>query len=212
MSTLPLGFPLPLSEKYRPATIGAFIGLEKQRKILSAFAKRPVSCAWLLHGDSGLGKTSLALALAEEMQAELHLIPSQKCNAEAINEARRMCQYAPMFGKQWHLVLADEIDSASQAAQLALLSKLDSTDSAPSTVWVFTSNNCERLEKRFLSRCRVMEFSNYGMRSDLAVFLADIWRKETGKEGTLNFERIAKDSNSNVREALQVLEMELLAA
>lgn len=211
-SQIQFGFPLPLAEKYRPRTIQDFIGLEKQRKVLSAFAKRPVSCAWLLHGGSGLGKTSMALALFEEMQAEVHMVPSQKCNIQAIEDVRRICQYAPMFGKNWHGVLVDEIDSASAAAQLALLSKLDSTDPAPSTVWVFTSNNCERLEKRFLSRCRVMEFSNYGLRSDLAEFLARIWKQETGSDGSLNFERLAKESNSNVREALQALEIELLAA
>ena len=101
MSTLPLAFPMPLSEKYRPKTISAFIGLEKQRKILSAFAQRPCSCAWLLHGDSGLGKTSLALALAEEMHAELHLIPSQKCNVDAINEVRRITRTCAKRCKFW---------------------------------------------------------------------------------------------------------------
>jgi len=207
-----LAFPVSLSEKYRPRTLAGFVGLEKQKKVLSAFAKRPCSCAWLLHGGSGLGKTSMALALAEEMRAELHLIPSQKCNLEAIESVRRMCQYAPMYGKNWHEVLVDEIDSASPAAQLSLLSKLDATDPAPMTVWVFTSNNCDKLEKRFLSRCRVMEFSNYGLRSDLAEFLAEVWKAETGKEGTLDWTRIAKDANSNVREALQALDIELLAA
>jgi len=207
-----LGFPQPLAEKYRPRRIENFIGLEKQRKVLSAFAKRPVSCAWIFVGGSGLGKTTMAQALAEEMQAEVHLIPSQKCNVQAIEDVRRMCQYAPMFGKNWHFVLADEIDSASTAAQLQLLSKLDSTDPAPNTVWVFTSNDVERLEKRFLSRCRVLEFSNYGLRGDLASFLAEVWKAETGKEGTLDWTRIAKDANSNVREALQHLEIELLAA
>ena len=100
----------------------------------------------------------------------------------------------------------------SNAAQLALLSKLDSTAAAPATIWVFTANDCERLEKRFLSRCRVLEFSSYGMRSDLARYLAEVWKSETGTDGTLNFERIAKDSENNVRNALQVLEIELLAA
>jgi len=205
-------FPQPLTEKYRPHSLSGFVGLEKQKKVLSAFAKNPRPCAWLFVGGSGLGKTSMGLALFEEMQAELHLIPSQKCNVQAIEDVRRMCQYAPMFGKHWHGVLADEIDSASPAAQLGLLSKLDATDPAPSTVWVFTSNNLDRLEKRFLSRCLVMEFSNYGLRGDLATFLAEVWKAETGKDGTLDFTRIAKDSNSNVREALSVLEIELLAA
>jgi hypothetical protein len=60
-----LGFPQPLAEKYRPKSIGEFIGLEKQKKVLAAFAKRPVSCAWLLLGPSGLGKSTMAMALAE---------------------------------------------------------------------------------------------------------------------------------------------------
>ena len=38
-----------------------------------------------------------------------------------------MCQYVPLTGG-FHFVLIDEVDSASKAAQLALLSKLDSTD------------------------------------------------------------------------------------
>jgi replication-associated recombination protein RarA len=98
------------------------------------------------------------------------------------------------------------------AGQLALLSKLDSTDPAPNTIWVFTANDCERLEKRFLSRCRVLEFSSYGMRSELAKYLADVWKAETGTDGTIDFERIAKDSTNNVRDALNTLEVELLAA
>ena len=207
-----LGFPQPLAEKYRPRKIADFIGLDKQRKVLSAFAKRPVSCAWLFIGGSGLGKSTMALALAEEMQAELHKIPSQKCNLENIENTVRMCWYAPMQPGGFHVVLADEADQMTPSAQLALLSKLDATDPPPQTVWIFTANDCERLEKRFLSRCRVLEFSNYGLRGDLASFLAEVWKAETGKEGTLDWTRIAKEANSNVREALQTLEIELLAA
>jgi replication-associated recombination protein RarA len=207
-----LGFPQPLAEKYRPRLISDFIGLEKQRKVLSNFAKRPCSCAWLFIGPPGLGKSAMALALAEEMKAELHKIPSQKCNLESIENTVRMCWYAPMTPGGFHVVLADEANRMSNSAQLALLSKLDATDPAPNTCWIFTANTAEGLEKPFFSRCRVMEFSNYGLRSDLATFLAEVWKAETGKDGTLDFTRIAKDANSNVREALSVLEIELLAA
>jgi hypothetical protein len=51
----------------------------------------------------------------------------------------------------------------TSAAQLALLSKLDSTDPAPNTIWIFTANDTERLERRFLSRCKVLDFSSYGL-------------------------------------------------
>lgn len=206
-----LGFPQPLAEKYRPRTIASFIGLEKQRKVLSAFARRPVSCAWLFIGPSGVGKSTMALALAEEIQADLHKIPSQKANVQMIEDTYRMCWNCTRVPNSFHIVLCDEADQMSNAGQLSLLSKLDSTDPAPSTIWIFTANDCERLEKRFLSRCRVLEFSSYGMRSELAGFLAQVWKSETGTDGALDWERISKNSCNNVRDALQTLEVELLA-
>lgn len=57
----------------------------------------------------------------------------------------------------------------------------------------------------------MLEFSSYGMRSELATFLAQVWKSETGADGTLDFERIAKNSTNNVRDALQQIEIELLA-
>jgi replication factor C small subunit len=204
-----LQFPQPLSEKYRPQTIGEFIGLEKPRKVMSAFAKRPSACAWLFTGPSGVGKSSLALALAKELRADFHHIPSQRCTAESINDTVRLCWYVPINGT-FHLVLVDEADRMTPAAQLALLSKLDSTDPPPNTVFVFTCNGTKGLEDRFLSRCRVLEFSSYGMRDALAQFLARVWALETNGAQGPDFQRIAKESTNNVRDALNTLEVELL--
>ena len=205
-----LDFPQPLTEKYRPLTIAGFIGLEKQKRILAGFVKRPKSSAWFFIGPPGVGKSTMALALASELGAELHHIPSQKANVQNLDDVVRMCWYVPKTGK-FHLVLVDEVNDCSSAFQLALYSKLDSTDPAPNTIWVFTANADDRLQKAFLSRCNVLEFSSYGMRVVLAELLADVWQKETGTTGTLDWERIAKDSTNNVRAALSALEMELLA-
>ena len=211
-----LNFPQPLSEKYRPTRIADFIGLDKQKKILSGFARAPKVGAWLFHGSSGTGKSTMAQALCEEIRGELHHIPSQKANIGTLEEIVRMCWYVPKNGT-FHVVLVDELDVCSNAFQLALLSKLDSTARIPQTIWVFTSNGTEeelraKLEPRFLSRCWVLEFSSYGMRPLIAQLLADVWQRETGKAGELNWERIAKDSGTNVRAALSALEIELLAA
>lgn len=204
-----LGFPQPLSEKYRPRKINDFIGLVKERKIVSAFCRAPRESAFLFVGPSGLGKTTLALAMAEELGAELHLISSQKCTVENLEDVMRSCQYVPLSGG-FHFVLVDEVDSITDRAQLALLSRLDSTARPPKTVFVFTSNNLDKLEKRFLSRCLVLEFSSYGLRSELAQFLADIWKRETGKESGPDFERMAKDSTNNCRDALMKLELAIM--
>jgi replication-associated recombination protein RarA len=213
-----MAFPQPLSEKYRPKLIAEFVGLEKPKRIASKLADNPYPSAWLFVGPSGTGKTTLALSIAAEMPAELHHIPAKECTLETVQEVCRQCHYSPRQPENWqpvrfHLVLVDEADQMSYPAQLAFLSKLDATASPPNTIFVFTCNAIESLEKRFLSRCRMIEFSSYGMASEIVGLLSAIWDKETGSpKERPNFQRIAKDSCNNVRDALMSLEVEILAA
>ena len=88
-----LAFPQSLAEKYRPTRIADFIGLERPKRVLSVFCSRPASGAWLFVGPSGVGKSTMALTLAAELQAELHKIPSQKCKRKV---SRMPCGIAGM--------------------------------------------------------------------------------------------------------------------
>ena len=112
-----------------------------------------------------------------------------------------------------HLVLVDEADRMSEAAQVSLLSKLDATNFPTNTIFIFTCNSSERLEPRFLSRLRTIEFSSYGIAKDATDLLARIWQNEA-PAGALapNFARIVKESNNNIRESLMKLETELMLA
>ncbi len=204
-------FPQSLTEKYRPRTFAEFAGMEKQRRILQAFAANPYPTAFLFVGGPGTGKTSMGLALGAAIPAELHHVPSQECTVANIDRVRMTCQYVPMSGYRMHLVLVDEADQMSPQAQTSLLSKLDSTNFPPATVFVFTCNATDRLEARFLSRCKVLEFSTYGMGPQASELLARVWKAQAGEAPAPNFARIVKESNNNVREALQRLETELLA-
>jgi replication-associated recombination protein RarA len=207
-----LAFPASLSEKYRPHTFAEFVGLDKPKRILAKFADAPYPSAWLFVGASGVGKTSMALALCEAIKGELHHVPSQQCNVETIENVVRMCQYVPASGKSFHVVLADEGDKMSKAAQLHLLSKLDATGFPPSTIFIFTANATEGLEDRFLSRTRQIAFQSHGMAEQTAGLLERIWEREAGEATKPNFLRIVRDSQNNVRDALMSLETEILAA
>src|SRR6202008_3672741 len=137
--------------------------------------------------------------LASEIHAEAHHIPSQKCNAQAIEDVCRMCAYVPLSGG-FHVVIVDEADKMTSAAQLSLLSKLDATDQAPNTIWIFTCNETGSLEPRFLSRCRVIEFSSYGMNGEIAAYLDTVWHAEGGNGNAPDLARLAKESRNNVRD------------
>ena len=92
MSTPSFAFPQPLAEKYRPRSIGDFIGLEKPRRIMANFARNPRSAAFLFTGPSGTGKTTMALALCDAIGGQLIHIPSQHCTVAELEESLPMTQ------------------------------------------------------------------------------------------------------------------------
>lgn len=208
-----LDFPVSLTERYRPRTMSEFVGLAKPKALCAKLAARPFPSAWLFLGPSGTGKTTMAAALAEMIPAEVHHIPSQNCDLSNLERVCRTCQYVPMAGKRMHLILIDEADQMTPAAQLFLLSKLDGTAALPNTIWIFTCNSTERLQDRFLSRVKLIEFSSYGIAAEAAALLERVWNDNAPRSAPKpNFARLVKESNNNVREALMRLETEIMLA
>lgn len=213
-------FPASLTEKYRPHTFGEFVGIEKPRKIMAKFAENPKPDAFLFVGPSGIGKTTLALTVRDYLAAELHHVPSQQCNVASLEEVIGNCYRAPwnLFGPdagkptRFHVVLVDEAHKMSKAAQLHLLSKTDATAFPPATIFIFTANTTEGLEETFISRCKVIQFSSHGMAEDTAQFLERVWEREAGQADKPDFLRIVRNAGNNVRNALNMLETEILAA
>jgi replication factor C large subunit len=78
----------PWSEKYRASKLSQIRGQELSIDKLKLFLKNfPVKRAVLLHGPPGVGKTSLAYALASEYDAEiLEMNASDLRNKEKISQ------------------------------------------------------------------------------------------------------------------------------
>lgn len=214
-----LPFPQSLTEKYQPRAIEDFTGLPKVKAVVRAILKAPRKCALLFHGPSGRGKTTMALAIRDKLNAELHHIPAKNCTLQVIEDTIYSCHRFPWVymgpgaGQpcHWHLVLVDELNESTDGAQLALLSKTDATAWPPNTIFIFTANSTEKLEPRLLSRMMQLDFGVDGMAEELPEYLADIAKRE-GLKRKMDFDRIARDCGYNVRDAVTKLELEILGA
>jgi DNA polymerase III gamma/tau subunit len=204
-------YPQALTAKYQPQTFAEFVGLERPKKILEKFCQKPYANAFLFHGPSGTGKTTMALALAKQVQGEVIHIPSQHCTVSDVEQAIYRCWFAPMFAGGFFVVIVDEADQMTDKAQLLFLSKLDATARPPNTIFIFTCNDTAKLEPRFLSRCLRVEFSSYGLASDGTEYLGKIWDTEANGAERPNLAQIMRDSRNNLRDAVTRIESELLA-
>jgi hypothetical protein len=101
----------------------------------------------------------------------------------------------------------------TSAAQLYMLSILDSTAPPPDTIFIITANGTDKLHERFLSRCVPVQFSTHGQSAETAALLERVWQAEAPANAPApNFVRIVKEACSNVRASLMQLQTELLLA
>ena len=200
-----------LTTKYQPKRISEFAGLKIPKAMMAKLTSDPWSSAWLFVGAAGTGKTTLGLAVANELNAELHHIPAAGCTLETVRSVAQSCYYMPMCGGNWHVVLIDEGDQMTNAAQLALLSYLDATAFPPNTIFIITCNATGKLEPRFLSRCRTIQFDGGADSVQVANFLFGVWVKETGSFSNAPIMReLIAENGGNIRGALMAMEMEIL--
>lgn len=206
-----------LLQKYRPRTLADFVGITKPRQILTEFSNRPFDSTWLFWGPPGMGKSTVGMVLADEIEAQLHHVRGKSCNLETVEEVCANLCYSPRSKDDWtalrfHLALVDEANDMSYASQVAFLSRLDETAPPPNTIFIFTANKLDNLEERFLSRCRVLEFSSDGIQGELECLLRRIWAIEAPNNSRLpDFAKIVRDSRGNVRSSLNALELQLLS-
>jgi energy-coupling factor transporter ATP-binding protein EcfA2 len=219
-------YPTPMVEKYRPRKIADFIGLEGPKRLFENLLKAPRPVAVLLVGPPGCGKTTLAMAFAEELPGTLHHISSQKCDVAALDRLNDLLAYFPSRGK-FHVVKVDEADQMTDKAQLQLLSRLDGTANlkpkfgggfeqgpAPQVIWIFTSNGRgekgtippSTFEPRFLSRCLVIPCEKPDI-AEIIQFLRRIWSLEGGNAS--DDPSPLAETCDGVRDALTKLEVAL---
>jgi MoxR-like ATPase len=222
-------FPQSLATRYQPK-VKNFIGLDAVKRAMLGLIAKPRPCSILAIGPPGSGKTSLGMALAEELPASLTHLRSQSCDVLALEKTWEHLHYFPARGK-FHLVLADEFNETTDKTQLQWLSYGDGTaglkptmlggferGEAPPVIWFLTSNGVgptqtdppTGLQARVVQRCMVLRFEPPAPEKT-ARYLRWVWEREGGpkKYPQEFFESMAK--GIAVRDALMRMDVELLA-
>ena len=181
-----------LAERYRPTSLDCVWGQEPVVKFLRAFASAPYPTALIFEGETGTGKTSAALALADALGCDMtqkppefggvQTIASGEQSAEAVREAYRKMWNTPFYGSGWKVVIVNEADRMARPAETIWLDVLEAIPAR--TVVIFTTNEADRLSPRFRDRCTRLAFESDAdkLRASATAFATAVWKAETGKQ------------------------------
>jgi hypothetical protein len=178
-----------ITERYRPKHIADIVGQSAATTLLSRFIAAPYSCAFLLSGGSGIGKSSAAMALATDLGCDMRpncyglggffQISAGDQKVDQVKDQARLLRNLPFYGSGWRCLVCNETDQSSPQAQVAWLDILENLPQKCCVV--FTTNILNDLAPRFQDRCTVIPFvSGTGVEYTRAAneLIARIWTAE----------------------------------
>ncbi len=177
-----------LSEKYRPKRLDDVVG-QPPVKVLKRLAREPYECCVMLEGPPGVGKTSAAVALANDMGcggnwSGLDVVVSTELTIERCRQLfERELRLRPMEGSGWHCLVIEELEACTSPAVTRYL-KVALEKLPRRVVVVATSNGAAGIERALLQRFRCLWF---GGGPDFAEAVTErlewVWREEVAGEG-----------------------------
>nr|WP_313062746.1 replication-associated recombination protein A [Moraxella sp. CTOTU49097] len=144
---------IPLAQRVRPKSLDEVIG---QTHLLSANApiRRIVEQGYLpsiiLHGEAGIGKTTLAMLLADAVGRPFRPLSAINAGVKELREV--LAKDDGLFGEP-PVVFVDEIHRFNKAQQDALLGAVESGDIT--LIGATTENPSFSVNNALLSRCQV---------------------------------------------------------
>lgn len=175
-----------LAVSMRPSKFNECIGNAAIiNQIQTQLASGRVPTAYLFSGPPGIGKTTIARAIANQLNAELHEInAADDTGVDMVRGLGERIQYLPEPGKDMRVVVLDEAHQLTKAAQNALLKLVE--DAPASTVWIFCTTEASKIIPTLRGRC--ISFTLQGLTKDQVSLLVYRGLTHLGKKGIENVE------------------------
>ena len=151
-------------EKYRPKTIEDCILPENIKKTFSDFLNKGEIPNMLLCGPPGVGKTTVAKALCNELGVDVYVINGSdegRFLDTVRNNAKNFASTVSLSSDAKHkVVIIDEADNTGNDVQLLLRAFIE--EFAGNCRFIFTCNYKNKIIEPLHSRCAVVEFGIKG--------------------------------------------------
>jgi len=151
-------------EKYRPKTIQDCILPEQTKKSFQDFLNSGELPNMLLCGPAGVGKTTVAKALCNELGVDCYVINGSdegRFLDTVRNNAKNFASTVSLSSDAKHkVIIIDEADNTSNDVQLLLRAFIE--EFAGNCRFIFTCNYKNKIIEPLHSRCAVVEFGIKG--------------------------------------------------
>ncbi|MFD1513710.1 replication factor C large subunit [Halomarina rubra] len=197
------------TETYRPTTLAEVRGNDKARKALHQWAKSwdDHRDAVILHGSPGVGKTSAAHALANDMgwpTIELNA-SDQRTKADIEQYAGGAAMNQSLSGTGRQLIILDEADNIHGNADRGGSGAITKLVKEAEQPMVLIANEFYDMSNGLRKACEDVEFRDVSARSIVPV-LRDICRKEELQYDPDALEAIAEANSGDLRGAVKDLQ------
>jgi DNA polymerase III delta prime subunit len=151
-------------EKYRPQVIDDCILPDDTKKTFKEFVEKGEIPNLLLAGPPGIGKTTIAKALCNELGADFYVINGSdegRFLDTVRNQAKNFASTVSLTGGSKHkVIIIDEADNTGNDVQLLLRANIESFYN--NCRFIFTCNYKNKIIEPLHSRCAVIDFTIKG--------------------------------------------------
>ena len=148
-------------EKYRPHTIEECILPEDTKTIFKGFLEQGEIPNLLLSGSAGVGKTTIAKALCDELGADSYVINGSdegRFLDTVRNQAKTFASTVSLTSSSRHkVIIVDEADNTTADVQLLLRASIE--EFQKNCRFIFTCNYKNKIIAPLHSRCSVVDFN-----------------------------------------------------
>ena len=201
----------PLAERMRPKSLEDYIGqqhLVGPGKVLRKMIDSGVVSSFILWGPPGVGKTTLAMIIAEQLKRPFYVLSAVSSWVKDVREVIQKAEGQRFFNTPNPILFIDEIHRFSKAQQDSLLAAVEK--GTVTLIGATTENPSFEVISPLLSRCQV-----YVLKSQEKKDLEDLIDRAVTKDYYLSKRNITVKekeamisySGGDARKLLNILEL-----